>query len=82
MNEELAQAFLTFLRKFPSIFLSGGKKYTKPREYRTVNFRSGTYDYQQQGIREEGALTISRHNPHISVQLLKKTTKPPKHGIR
>jgi len=54
----------------------------KPREYRTVNFRSATYDYQQQGIREEEALTIARHNQHICVQLLKKTTKPPKYGIR
>ena len=46
------------------------------------DFRSGTYDYQLQGISEEEALTISRHHPHIRVELMNKTTKPPKHGIR
>jgi len=32
------------------------------------DFPAGTYDYQLQGIREEEALTISTHNPHIRVQ--------------
>jgi hypothetical protein len=34
MNEETAQAWLIILRNFPSIFLSGGRKGMKPREYK------------------------------------------------
>jgi hypothetical protein len=49
---------------------------------KNCDFRPGACDYQLQGIREEEALSISRHNPHIRVQLLNKTTKPPKRGIR
>jgi hypothetical protein len=58
-------------------FTQQREKRNEPSRVQNYDFRSGTYDYHLQGIGKEETLTISRHNPHMRVQLLKKTTKPP-----
>jgi len=75
---DLADIFKELSQHFPEC----REKRHEASRAQNCDFRSATYDYQLQGIREEEALTLSRHNPHIRVQLLKKAIKPTKHGTQ